>query len=872
MALSIGTLVGYLDLDDSKFESKVGKAEGRFSKFGGALGKTVLGATTAVAAAASAGIGYTLYKGFQRLSAIDQARAKLTGLGHSAEDVNHILGTSGPVINAVRGTAFSLGDAATVAAGAIAATGETGDGLQEILTLVGDTATIAGSSMGEMGAIFNKVAASNRLTMGEVNQLQDRGIPIMTMLADKFGVTAEEAIKMVSTGKVQFADFRDALQENLGGAAQESGNTVAGAWANMHAAVGRVGANMLSGVFPQLAGGFGSITEAIDNLAGGAEVFGQKFGNALATAAGVVLPILIDVAQWIGTNLPAAIDKALGVLGPFATAVAQVLRGEGTGRLAQLFDVPQNNPAIQALVRVRNFVTTDLPAGFGVLRGVIEGVFNIITGKGTGLLAKTLGVEQGSPIITTVMAIKDSMLGLWESVQSAVGYVAPLISSALNLVVTAFAAIGAGVASVLPRVIDAFSSLISAIGPFLGVLKQIIDFIQPVLVPVLFFLAQTLMSVVAGAVEGVARVIRGLTMVLQGVIDFVKAVFAGEWGAAWQAVKDIAVGIFLVIAGAIQTWLNVTVLGIFRGGLLRLASLWRGGLDGLKNFAIRSWSAIGNAFSAALRFIANLVTGAVRSYIGFWTNLFRTIINLATNGWAVLRSAFGGALAAIRTIVSQGLTAVANFFRNQMNTIRSVVQTAINRVRTIFTQGMSRIRTSVSNGLNRVVTFFRNLPGRILSGLGNMGALLYGAGQDVIRGLIGGIKDMAGQAVGAVKGVVGDSISAAKNLLGINSPSRVFMEIGHSTGEGMVKGINAEQRAVRRASEALVHVPDASLPTFTRGDGSVWDRAAHYSGRGSDRRDDRPNVTVIQNNPVAEPETVGADKAAQLTAALGMGD
>lgn len=278
-------------------------------------GKVITNGLKAAGTAGAAALGVALYKGFQRLSGIDQAEAKLRGLGHTSQAVGGIMDNA---LASVKGTAFGLDEAATTAAGAVAAGIKPGKDLERVLGLTADTATIAGSSMGEMGAIFNKVAASNRLSMGEVNQLADRGVPIMQMLADQYGVTAGEARKMVERGEVDFAAFSTALEDNIAGAALESGKTVSGAWANMQAALGRVGAQLLSGIFPQLAGGFGGITEILDSLAPVAEKVGEKVGAFIADQAERLGPVLADAGAWIR-------DTALPALQEFGEYVATTL-------------------------------------------------------------------------------------------------------------------------------------------------------------------------------------------------------------------------------------------------------------------------------------------------------------------------------------------------------------------------------------------------------------------------------------------------------------------------------------------------------------------------------------------------------------------
>src|SRR5690606_22819984 len=292
-----------LDIDTPAQRS--GRSAG--SRLGGALGSALKRTVAGVGVAAGAALSTALVKGWGRLTAIEDAQSKLTGLGHSAESVRSIMDNA---LASVKGTAFGLDEAATVAASTVAAGIKPGRDLERVLSLVADTASIAGSSMGEMGAIFNKVAASNRLTMAEVNQLSDRGIPILQMLADQMGVTAAEASKMVSSGKVDFAAFRQALEENVSGAALESGNTTRGAFANMMAAAGRFGAAILEGVFPLAKEGFGGITQAIDQATDVVRPWAEEFSTLVLTRVVPAVGDLMDRVRELAGNVREFMESA----------------------------------------------------------------------------------------------------------------------------------------------------------------------------------------------------------------------------------------------------------------------------------------------------------------------------------------------------------------------------------------------------------------------------------------------------------------------------------------------------------------------------------------------------------------------------------
>jgi len=57
--------------------------------------------------------------------------------------------------------------------------------------------------------------------------------------------------------------------------------------------------------------------------------------------------------------------------------------------------------------------------------------------------------------------------------------------------------------------------------------------------------------------------------------------------------------------------------------------------------------------------------------------------------------------------------------------------------------------------------------------------------------------------VDAAKGVIGGALDGIKNFLGINSPSKVFAEIGESTGKGMIIGLENMGGKITQASEDL---------------------------------------------------------------------
>lgn len=247
--------------------------------WGASLGSGLKAGAAAAGGAVAAVLGTALVKGFGRLSAIEEARASLSGLGNDAGKVDAIMQNA---LAAVKGTAFGMDEAAQTAAGAVAAGIKPGKDLEGVLRLVGDAATIGKTSMADMGGIFNKVATSGKVQGDVLAQLSDKGIPIVQLLAKELGVTAEETVALASKGKINFETFRAAMEAGMGGAALKSGETTKGAFKNMMAAVSRLGAGLLKGVYPLFGKVFNGAGKMVDSLEAKLTPLATLFSTELA--------------------------------------------------------------------------------------------------------------------------------------------------------------------------------------------------------------------------------------------------------------------------------------------------------------------------------------------------------------------------------------------------------------------------------------------------------------------------------------------------------------------------------------------------------------------------------------------------------------
>lgn len=510
-------------------------------KAGGRLGGFVTGAFSKVSkigmASAAGAIGASLWGGFRRLSAIEDAEAKLLGLGHTTESVRSIMDNA---LASVKGTAFGLDEAAGLAGTIVASGVKPGQELESVLGTVADTATIAGTSLGEMGDIFGTVAATGKLSRNELNRLQSRGLPVLEMLADHFGITAEAASEMVSRGEVDFATFAKVMDNNIGGAALKAGDTTSGAFKNMKAAASRFGASLLKGLFPQLKGGFGGIITVLDGLAPSAEKVGEILGTVVVAAAeGVANAARFVAENWWRVEVAgrAVTDFWQTTLAPIAAMVVEAV-GQ---RFEALAGWVKTNWGL-----IKDTITTVVNA----VRTVVEGVLDLVLAAWNRF---------GKQIMDAVTLTWDFV---YRTIENTVNLVKNVVELAMNLITGNWGAAWDNVKGIVGTVWDQIKNVV---GTAIGAVR-------------------TAISTGVEAIKGAWNV----------AWTAVKNELAGTWDSIKSTVStsvDTVVGFFSGLGGRISgaiSGLAGVILNPFRSAFNSIKNLWNSTV-GKISFTIPSW-------------------------------------------------------------------------------------------------------------------------------------------------------------------------------------------------------------------------------------------------------------------------------------------
>lgn len=806
--------------------SKIGGAFGKIGKVGTGAIATITGGITALAAKG----------GFTRALNIENAQAKLKGLGHDSASVTEIMNDA---LASVKGTAFGLGDAATVAASLSASGVKEGGQLTKVLKTVADTAQISGRSLTDIGTIFGSVAARGKLQGDDMLQLMSSGIPVLQMLGKHLNKTSAEVSDMVSEGKIDFQTFADAMQEGLGGAAQSAGTTFTGALANVKAALSRLGETAATPVLNGLRGLFNQAIPLIDAFTAAVSPTLEKVGAGLQKGLEQAIPTVTAFFDKLGKSQTvqqfasylASLKDDLKELGSSLSGAAGAVWNVISGPLSELYNQAKGQlPAIadgfktllHAVSGLLDYVSAHADSIIPLAKGITAFV---LASKGISAVSAGLKTVSGglkaisataSGVEKTATAAFD-MIGKISDAGSAAGALKQLAGS-FNIVKAAQSAWSA-VTKAATAVQLAFSAALDA-NPFILVIAGI----TAVVAALTWFFTQTetgkqLWNSFATWFMGIwNQISTACQPALQAIGTFITQTMSQIqqiWQTGWTLITTILQNVWNTIGPIIMTALTAIITGIqtfittitpllqagiqniqtiFQTATTIISTVWNGLWNTISTVVQGAWTIITTIINTALTVIQGIIQLALAVVNGNWSAAWSAIQGIASAVW-------GG----IQGVVSAGVGMVSGVVSAACSTIRSVWAALWNGVRSIVSSVWGGIVGTVSNMVGRVGSVVSGIGGTVRSAVSGAGSWLVDAGRNIIQGLINGITGMVGSLYSSITNALSGLVDKAKNALGIHSPSRVFRdEIGVMVGRGMALGIDDSAHVVSRSMDSLV--------------------------------------------------------------------
>lgn len=703
-----------------------------------------------------------------------------------------LIGQLGPMVGVLAGSTFALGSAfATAGIGAAAFGAVAVTNLNDIFAASEELQKLDEKlAKADTWKERQKIMKEIKEIQGSLNEEQAKGLQAMNDLKDTWsgiaGSLQSQTIQIFTSALGIMSGVLTDLKPLFSGVTDSAQNLIT--------ALGKaVNAEPMQNFFNYLNTTAGPMLETIATAAGnffqGFFSMMVAFGPLATETAGSFLKMSESFAAWgaslsnnqqfqaftayVSENMPKirsifgdAIMGMINLFSAFAPSSAGMMTSlqdmmirfrEWSSTIAEnqgfqnfISYVQTNGPAVIGLIGNLTTFFVNLGVALAPMGSVLLGIVN-------NVISFTNSLMQSNPVLGAIIA-------------SVVVLAGALIALVPNII--AFGTLFAGIGAIFPAIGVAFTAmrlqLVTGIGMMIASLKTFVVSMATSAASAVASFARMIASAVTATAQFVASV---ATMIGRWVLLGAKATLhaakvAAGWALTTGAAMAVAVGKMIATAAVfVARWTLIGAQAMVHAA--KVAAAW------VLSTGAALATATAKMVSTAAIFAARWVFMGVQAMAQAARMAAAWFIALGPIGWVV------GAIVGLAALV------IANW--DKISSATSRIWSSISQA---VAQAWEKAKQTTQEALMVVSAIIAQLPGKVLAFRGEM----LSAGTDLIRGLINGIKNMAGSAIEAISGVVGGVINKAKSLLDINSPSRVFKEIGTFVGQGMAIGVSNTQK------------------------------------------------------------------------------
>lgn len=456
----------------------------------------------------------------------------------------------------------------------------------------------------------------------------------------------------------------------------------------------------------------------------------------------------------------------------FIPAIAQGISSNATSLAGTIGQVVQS---------IATFLVTQVPIF------VNEGV-KIITNLVTG-------IARGIPLIVTVLSQIILM------VVTSIGQLLPVLLQAGMQILQALVA---GITTLLPVLITTALTILTTL--INGIVTMI-----PLLIPVALQIITTLINTIITLIPQLLTLgIQLLQQLISGIASVIPLLLTAAMNIILALANAIMVNLPLLLTAAMQI-----LMALINGILQMLPMLLTTGTQIIMQLVTSLTTLLPQLITVGIQILTQLITGItqmlpqlVTMAVTMITNLANTLITnlpqIINAGVQILTSLITGIIQMLPQLVAAALQLIVALLQAIVSAAPQLLAAGVQLIQALIS-GILQLLGAVGEAAMSIGTSIMDT----LSGID-----LSGIGRNIIEGLIGGISSMAGsvaRTIGDIANTVKDGITG---ILGIASPSKVMIQYGGWTSEGLAIGMNDNLRMIEDMSKTMGNAAIPQLPTL----------------------------------------------------------
>lgn len=468
----------------------------------------------------------------------------------------------------------------------------------------------------------------------------------------------------------------------------------------------------------------------------------------------------------------------------------------------------------------RNQIATDLfgtqyeDLGGKAFQGLLEAsnAMGDVEGR-TRSASEAVRDNFGVELQIVLRQLQDALVPLGSVLTDFATRIMPTLSSAVQTVANWFTNLspsGQNLVVIIGAIAAAAGPLLAGLG---FIAQGIAGLIGPVTTAIgwlsklgpLFTVIRTALTALTGPVGIVIAIVVALAILIYKNWDEIKAKTIEIWGAisAWLSSTIDSIKQFFSNA-----WENIkqSTTTAFEAIKSFFESIWEGIknlfntiVEAIVKFVLDRWENLKNNTSTVFEAISKAISVVWEGIKTFFTTVIEAIVGFIKQRWENLKSNTIAVFDAVKTAISTVWETIKTTVSNIVETIKNAIRDKFEAMKSTVSDKMASVKSTIVEIWNSAKSF--------LTGIN-----LLQIGKDIIQGLIDGIRSKINAVKDAIKDAASAITSKVKSILDINSPSRVLMEIGEFTGEGLAIGIKSMKSTVAEAAEVLANssIPDIS--------------------------------------------------------------
>lgn len=264
----------------------------------------------------------------------------------------------------------------------------------------------------------------------------------------------------------------------------------------------------------------------------------EQLSPLIESVANNLAPVLINTCEEVAPIIVSMLEQIMPLIEellPFIAQLTEQLAPIIVQIVEQLFP-----PLLQIIQDLLPYFMQIIQAIMPLLSTLVELLMPVIE-----VFVQLAGVLLNSLLAALTPIIEDLATFLNDLLTPLI----PIISELCDTIV-----------GILQPVFEQLSPVISlvfdALRPVLGLLGEMLETLIPALVPVIEWLAHIFSEVLGGAIKGVKKILEPISGIFNGIVDFVKGVFSGNWEQAWNGVVNIFKNVFNLLPTFVENVIN----------------------------------------------------------------------------------------------------------------------------------------------------------------------------------------------------------------------------------------------------------------------------------------------------------------------------